>query len=140
MTERLTRDEMLMRVAEIISQRSTCNRLQVGAVIALDGRIISTGYNGAPTGLPHCSPDTCNTGNPCTRTTHAEAGAIAHSARHGVALGGSTLYVTHCPCLDCSKLIINAGLKRIVYRTPYRVVDGLKLLMQAGVEVTYYGN
>ena len=136
---RISRDEALIQIAHIMAQRSTCNRLQVGAVIARDGRVVSTGFNGAPSGLPHCTPENCNEHNPCTNTTHAEAGAIAHAARHGVALEGTTLYVTHQPCLDCAKLLINAGTKRVVYATPYRIQDGLNLLLQAGLEVSQYG-
>ena len=137
---RISRDAMLMSMAEVVSLRSTCNRLHVGSVVSVEGRVISTGYNGAPSGLPHCSPETCNSERPCTHTVHAEAGAISHAARHGVALQGATIHVTACPCLDCAKLIINAGIKRVVYATPYRIQDGLNLLLQAGLEVSHYGS
>lgn len=136
---RISRDEMLMGVAQVMALRATCNRLHVGAVISRQGRVISTGYNGAPSGLPHCSTETCNVEHPCTTTSHAESGAIAHAARHGIALDGATLHVTACPCLGCAKLIINSGIKRVVYLTPYRKVDGLELLGLAGIEVEYYG-
>lgn len=131
---------MLMDIARVVAQRATCNRLHVGAVLAREGRVISTGYNGAASGLPHCSAETCNETTPCTHTTHAEAGAIAHAARHGVALDGATAYVTACPCLDCAKLLVNAGIRRVVYATPYRRVEGLELLKQAGIEVSHYGS
>lgn len=130
---RISRDDMLMQIAQVVAKRGTCNRLQVGAVIALDGRIISTGYAGAPAGLPHCSPETCNVDNPCTRTVHAEAGAIAYAARSGIKVQGATLYCTHCPCIDCSKLIINSGILNVYYATPYRKTEGLELLISAGV-------
>lgn len=132
---RITRDEMLMEIARIVARRSTCNRTQVGAVVAQDGRIVSTGYAGAPSGLPHCSPETCNTSAPCTRTVHAEAGAISYAARSGIRLEGATLYCTHCPCLDCAKLIINTGIKRIIYDQAYRKTEGLELLRTVGIVV-----
>lgn len=132
---RITRDEMLMEIARIVARRSTCNRAQVGAVVAQDGRIVSTGYAGAPSGLPHCSPETCNTSAPCTRTVHAEAGAISYAARSGIRLEGATLYCTHCPCLDCAKLIINTGIKRIIYDQAYRKTEGLELLRTVGIVV-----
>ncbi len=132
---RITRDEMLMEIARIVARRSTCNRAQVGAVVAQDGRIISTGYAGAPSGLPHCSPETCNTSAPCTRTVHAEAGAISYAARSGIRLEGATLYCTHCPCIDCAKLIINTGIKRVIYDQAYRKTEGLELLRTVGIVV-----
>lgn len=132
---RITRDEMLMEIARIVARRSTCNRAQVGAVVAQDGRIVSTGYAGAPSGLPHCSPETCNTSAPCTRTVHAEAGAISYAARSGIRLEGATLYCTHCPCIDCAKLIINTGIKRVIYGQAYRKTEGLELLRTVGIIV-----
>lgn len=132
---RITRDEMLMEIARIVARRSTCNRAQVGAVVAQDGRIVSTGYAGAPSGLPHCSPETCNTSAPCTRTVHAEAGAISYAARSGIRLEGATLYCTHCPCIDCAKLIINTGIKRVIYDQAYRKTEGLELLRTVGIIV-----
>lgn len=137
MDNRLSRDDMLLKIALIVAQRSTCDRLHVGAVIAHEGRVISMGYAGAPAGLPHCSPDICNMSEPCLRTTHAEAGAIAYSARLGVPIGGCTLYATHSPCLDCAKLIINAGIKRVVYDQPYRKTEALDLLRSVGIAVDH---
>lgn len=132
---RITRDEMLMEIARIVARRSTCNRAQVGAVVAQDGRIVSTGYAGAPSGLPHCDPHICNAENPCTRTVHAEAGAISYAARSGIRLEGATLYCTHCPCIDCAKLIINTGIKRVIYDQAYRKTEGLELLRTVGIVV-----
>lgn len=129
---------MLMSIAEVVALRSTCNRLQVGAVIAHRGRIISTGYAGAPSGLPHCSPDVCNTEFPCTRTVHAEAGSIAYAARAGISVDGASLYCTHAPCIDCSKLIINSGIRSVYYKTPYRKTEGIELLAKAGILVTKF--
>lgn len=132
---RISRDQMLMDIVQIVARRSTCNRAQVGAVIAQDGRIVSMGYAGAPSGLPHCSPDICNVDSPCYRTVHAEAGAISYAARKGIKLEGSTLYCTHCPCVDCAKLIINTGIKRVVYGKAYRKKEGLNLLREVGISV-----
>jgi dCMP deaminase len=126
---------MLIQIALITSQRSTCERLQVGAVIAKDGRIISTGYAGAPSGLPHCGPEVCDTNTPCTRTVHAEAGAISYAARMGIPTTSATLYCTHSPCIDCAKLIINSGIARVVYYNEYRKPDGILLLESAGIIV-----
>lgn len=137
---RISRDELLMEMAWTASKRSTCNRAHVGAVIAHDGRVISMGYAGAPAGLPHCTHENCNESAPCTRTVHAEASAIAYAARSGVAVEGATLYCTHCPCLDCAKIIINAGIKRVVYETPYRKTEGRDLLISAGLCVEQFFN
>lgn len=132
---RISRDDMLTVICQVVSLRSTCNRAQVGAVIARNGRIISTGYAGAPSGLPHCGPPHCDLNIPCTRTVHAEAGAISYAAREGIPTEGATLYCTHSPCVDCAKLIVNSGIKRVVYINEYRKPEGLELLRSAGVLV-----
>lgn len=134
---RITRDQMFMAIANIVSFRSTCLRAKVGAVIVQDNRIVSTGYVGAPSGLPHCLDVGCEIGpdGGCIRTVHAEVNAIAFAARAGIKLEGSTLYVTMSPCLNCAKLIINAGIREVVYRDEYRDPSGLKLLRQAGIEI-----
>lgn len=130
---RWTRDETLLAMADMTAKRSTCLRLQVGAVIALDGRILSTGYNGAPSKMEHCKPASCGPTKPCNRTIHAEANAIAFAARHGVALSGSIMYCTDSPCLECAKLIINAGIERVIYSRRYRDNAPLDYLLKAGV-------
>jgi dCMP deaminase len=135
MSNRISRDNMLTAIAVIVSRRSTCDRLQVGAVIATDGRILSTGYAGAPSGFEHCNTRDCDLEKPCTRTVHAESNSIAFAARHGIKVDGSTLYVTHSPCLDCAKLIINSGIKRVVYLERYRLAAPIDLLKDAGLEV-----
>lgn len=141
---RISRNEMLMEIAQVIAKRGTCSRLQVGCVISRDGRIISTGYNGAPAGIDHCTHkempamfDNINTGvNPgCTVASHAEQNAIAYAARHGVALDDSELHVTHAPCLACARSIINAGISRVTYDTPYRLTEGVELLEAANILV-----
>lgn len=146
---RPSRDQVLMGSARIWAQRSTCSRLQVGAVFARDGRILVTGYNGAPAGLPHCdhtcnctldgghwghNPE-CNSVQPCTQAEHAERNGIAYAARHGVRLEGSYAYLTDSPCLACSMSLINAGVERVIYDREYRLTEGIQLLQQAGVVV-----
>lgn len=135
---RLSRDAMLMAMAGVTAMRSTCLRLHVGAVVARDGRLLGSGYNGAPSGLQHCTPETCNASHPCLNTVHAEAGLISFSARHGVRLEGATLYVTHCPCSACAGLILNTGIVRVVYGIPYRLTEGLELLSAGGIEVFHF--
>ena len=101
-----------MQVAEVFATRSTCSRAHVGVVIAREGRILTTGYNGAPAGMAHCnhSPDEVNG---CQNAVHAEANAIAYAARYGISLEGAELYSTFMPCLACAQLVINAGIQQI---------------------------
>lgn len=134
--ERINREQMLLEVAQVVAKRGTCSRAQVGVVIARNGRIISTGYNGAPAGMPHCdhSNDPPNIGG-CEVVEHAERNAIAYSARYGVALDGAQMFCTHAPCLSCAKSIINAGIESVGYITPYRLTEGLDLLRAAKIRV-----
>lgn len=149
---RPTIDTTLMAVALVWESRSTCDRNHVGAVIAKEGRAIGTGYNGAPAGMPHCdhplrarsrmvTPITPLPVGPspadvaCRVTIHAEANAIAYAARHGVSIEGATIYTTLSPCYDCSKLIIAAGLVRVVFNRSYRDPAGIDLLRNAGLTV-----
>lgn len=136
-SSRLSRDQMLMEVARVVAFRGTCTRAFIGAVIAKDGRIISSGYVGAPAGAPHCSDVGCEIGthNGCIRTVHAESNAIAFAAKFGSSTDGATLYTTLSPCNDCAKLIINSGIKRVVYHNEYRDSRGLRMLEESGVEV-----
>ena len=137
---RWTRDRVNMEMAKLIAHRSTCNRAQVGCVITLDGRVVSTGYGGAPSGMDHCTEVGCLLGpdGGCIRTSHAEAGAIAFAARKGVALEGATLYTTLSPCLFCAKDIINSGVIEVIYNVAYRDPSGISLLRQAGIKVSQY--
>jgi dCMP deaminase len=112
-----------MELAEKLATRSTCDRASVGAVIVnSDNRIVSTGYNGSVANNPHCDDvgHTLRDGH-CIATIHAEINAITYCAREGVALKGTTLYVTHFPCLNCTKSIIAAGITKVVYKNDYRV-------------------
>lgn len=131
---RITRDEEMMLHALVTSLRSTCGRKAVGAVIMKDGRIISSGYAGPPSGFPHCTQACVEASTAgCTRTVHAEQNAIAYAARHGISTAGATIYCTDSPCLNCANQLINTGIIRVVYLRPYRDVSGLTLLQQAGI-------
>ncbi|OQY25885.1 MAG: dCMP deaminase [Anaerolineaceae bacterium 4572_32.1] len=129
-------DEYFMGITFEVARRSTCNRAQVGAIIVRDKRILTTGYNGSPTGLPHCTEAGCLMVNGhCVRTLHAEQNAIIQAALHGVSTDGATIYVTHQPCLVCAKMIINAGIVRVVYGGDYPDDLARQFLEAAGVEL-----
>jgi dCMP deaminase len=125
--ERIERHDLNMEIAHSIAKRSTCLRKQVGCVITVDNRIVVTGYNGAPAGVPHCTSETC-TGPSCSVAVHAEAAAISFAARKGIALENSILYVTYSPCKKCAELILNAGIKQVIYDEPYRDLSGVEFL------------
>ena len=131
----------MFSVVQVIAQRGTCERLQVGAVLARDGRIISTGYNGSPAGLPHCLSAGCDIDpetKRCVRTVHAEANVLAYSARYGIAVDGSELFSSDAPCLDCAKLIVNAGIKSVLWKRDYHDNRGVDLLIAAGIYATKF--
>ena len=138
--ERPSWDDYFMQITLQVARRSTCPRAAVGAVIVRDKRILTTGYNGAPTGLPHCTEVGCLMVNGhCVRTLHAEQNAIIQGALHGVDVSASTIYVTHQPCLVCAKMIINAGIERVVYAGPYPDEIARSFLEEAGVMLKRYG-
>jgi dCMP deaminase len=130
--ERPSRADTLLLIAYAVAQRSTCTRLHVGAVAARDGRILATGYNGAPAGTPHC---THPKSEPCQRSVHAEVNVVAYAARHGTALEGCEVYATDSPCYTCACLLINAGVSAVVFNRLYRDQAGVKLLADVGVKV-----
>lgn len=147
---RPTREHVLMQTAFLWSERSTCSRLSVGCVLHRDGRILVQGYNGAPAGLDHCNHDCtcdprkyfngqhssrCPSQTPCTRAVHAEQNAVSFAARWGVELEGAGASVTHQPCISCAQSLINAGIREVVYVEAYRLLDGLRLLEEAGILV-----
>jgi dCMP deaminase len=135
-SERPSWDEYFMQITLQVARRSTCPRAAVGAVIVREKRILTTGYNGSPQGLPHCTEVGCLMVNGhCVRTLHAEQNAIIQGALHGVDVSGSTLYVTHQPCLNCAKMIINAGIRRVVYAGRYHDDIARGFLEEAGVEI-----
>lgn len=122
-----------LRMAMIWAENSYCRRRQVGCLVVKDKRIISDGYNGTPSGFDNICEDNNNVTLPFV--LHAEANAITKLARSHNNSDGATLYVTDAPCIECSKLIIQAGIKRIVYSHPYRLSDGIDLMRRAGIEI-----
>jgi dCMP deaminase len=122
-----------------VAKRSTCDRARVGAVIVKDKRILTTGYNGSPAGLPHCDEiGHLIVDGHCVRTLHAEQNAIIQAALHGVSVAGGTIYVTHQPCITCAKMIINAGIRRVVYAGVYPDENAVAFLREAGVGLVAY--
>ncbi len=128
-------DYRYLRMARIWAENSYCKRRQVGALVVKDKMIISDGYNGTPSGFENICEDESGVTKPYV--LHAEANAITKLARSGNNSEGSTLYVTASPCIECAKLIIQAGIRRVVYAEKYRLTDGVDLLTRAGVEVEY---
>ena len=128
-------DARYLRMARIWAENSYCIRRQVGALVVKDQMIISDGYNGTPSGFENKCEDDTNITYPYV--LHAEANAITKLARSSNNSDGSTLYVTASPCIECAKLIIQAGIKRVVYGEKYRLEDGIDLLRRAGVEVEF---
>ena len=122
-------------MARIWAENSYCKRRQVGAIVVKDQRIISDGYNGTPSGFENICEDDTNTTKPYV--LHAEANAITKLARSSNNSDGATLYVTASPCIECAKLIIQAGIKRVVYGEKYRLEDGINLLKRANINVIY---
>jgi dCMP deaminase len=159
------KDEIFLQIAATLGSLSTCDRAFIGAVVTQEGRAICWGYNGAPPGLPHCDENyhgwarafrvfARETGKKswtkleeemwcqafvadhgCRNSTHAEANALAAAAKQGISTDGGTLYVSQSPCLTCSRLIVAAGIVRVVYDTMYRDHSGIELLKTAGVEI-----
>ena len=138
MDNRIKRIDLYMGIAKLFSQRSTCLRGQVGVIAVKDNRVIASGYNGSPVGFAHCNDDNCNISKPCENSIHAEANLIAFSARVGISLEGSILYCTHQPCIKCAQLIIQAGIKEVIFENEYRDNSGLKLLKEGLIKVLKY--
>ena len=128
-------DSRYLRMARIWAENSYCQRRKVGALLVKDRMIISDGFNGTPAGFENVCEDTDGVTKPYV--LHAEANAITKVARSNNSSEGSTLYVTASPCLDCAKLIIQAGIKRVVFNELYRITDGIDLLRRAGVECVH---
>ena len=131
-------DERYIEMAGVWAKNSYCKRRQVGALLVKDRMIISDGYNGTPSGFENQCEDENGVTKPYV--LHAEANAITKVAKSGNSSEGATLYVTASPCIECSKLIIQAGIKRVVYRDEYRLTDGIDLLRKAGVIVEKQDN
>lgn len=137
--DRPSRVETYMEIASVIAKRGTCGRAKVGCVITQDNRIVATGYNGPVSGM-HCGVEFCDITKKCTHAVHAEANAIAFSAREGICLDLGVMYCMTAPCVNCAMLIIQAGIKKVYYENEYTTSEGLALLRMNGVEVCKYDN
>lgn len=143
--KRLGWHEYFMSVARLISRRATCTRGHIGAVIVRDHNILSTGYNGAPSGMPHCNDVNCKiyrSTHPdgtveenCVNTIHAEINAIAMAAKHGVSIKDADIYITASPCIHCLKVLINVGISTIYYEKPYKIGNIEELLHLSGIRL-----
>ena len=134
-TKKAALDRRYARMALIWAENSYCERRKVGALVVKNNMIISDGYNGTPTGFENICEDENNVSKPYV--LHAEANAITKLARSSNSSDGATLYVTASPCIECAKLIIQYGIKRVIYTEQYRLTDGVDLLRRAGIEVEY---
>ena len=139
--------EYFMTIAEMVAKRSTCLRRHVGAILVKDKRILATGYNGAPAGLKHCEEVGCIRQNASIpsgerhelcRGLHAEQNAIIQAAYHGISIAGSTLYCTNKPCVICSKMLINAGIVKIIYEKGYDDPLADQMITEAGIEIVRF--
>jgi dCMP deaminase len=140
-------DEYFMEITRVVATRSTCMRRQVGCVIVKDKRLLTSGYNGAPSGLSHCSQAGCirermaipsGERQELCRGLHGEQNAIVQAALHGVSVAGGTLYCTHQPCITCTKMIVNAGIVRVVFENNYPDALAREIFAEAGIEVVHY--
>jgi dCMP deaminase len=129
-------DEYFLSIARNVAERSTCNRKQVGCVIVRDRAILSTGYAGSIRGQPHCLDVGCEIGpdGGCQRTIHAEINAVAQAAKHGTCIDGATAYVTLSPCYNCFKMLVNSGIRRVVFDEAYRRELDAHLITACGME------
>lgn len=145
MSQRPSWDQYFMLITRQVADRSTCNRAKVGAVIVRDKNILATGYNGAPAGLPHCIDVGCliyesrtpsgDVEENCFRTIHAEINAIAQAAKNGASIRDGDIYITHTPCIHCFKVLINTGIKRVLYEKPYKLPTLDELRRHSDVEL-----
>jgi dCMP deaminase len=144
MAKRPSWDEYFMSIARQVATRATCLRRQIGAVLVLDKRILCTGYNGPPSGLPHCDQIGClreqlnvpsGERHELCRGLHAEMNAFLQASKHGIRIDGATLYCTHHPCILCSKMLINAGVRRVVISDDYPDELSKEMLAAGGVAV-----
>ncbi len=142
--ERPSWDQYFLEIAQLLTKRSTCLRRQVGALIVKDKRILATGYNGAPTGIEHCATAGClrerlkvppGERHELCRGLHAEQNALLQAARYGLLVAGATLYSTHQPCIICTKMLINAGIKEIVVLSGYPDKMSREFLKQAKIKL-----
>lgn len=133
---RISWDEYFLKIAMLVSERATCPRMHCGAVIVRNRRILTTGYNGSPPGFPHCDEVGCLIiDNHCHRTIHAELNAVIQAAQHGVSLNNATLYTTNMSCTTCAKMVIGAGIERVVVCTPFHDTLATQFFKQAKIKV-----
>ena len=144
MEHRPSWDEYFMKITEEVATRSTCLRRQVGAIIVKDKRILTTGYNGVPTGISHCTTETClrikynvpsGERHELCRGLHAEQNAIIQAGYHGVSIKDATIYITHQPCTICAKMLINSGIKKFIYKKPYNDELAMEMLKETDIEL-----
>jgi dCMP deaminase len=137
-------DEYFMEITRLVARRSTCLRRQVGAVVVKDRNILASGYNGVPTGITHCADTGClraklnvpsGERHELCRGLHAEQNAIIQAAKHGTSIEGATLYSTTMPCIICAKMIINAGIRRVVYEEGYADQLSMEMVAESGLVV-----
>lgn len=129
-------DEYFISMAQMVSTRSTCPRAQVGCVLVRENRVLTTGFNGAPSSLEHCDDAGClMSDGHCIRALHAEQNAIIQAALHGISTKGAVAYVTHHPCVVCAKMLINAGIWRVVYLNDYANECGDKFFKWAKIQI-----
>ena len=147
MNQRLTFDDYFMKITHVVAERSTCLKRKVGAIVVKENRILTTGYNGAPKGLKHCAELGCmrkdlnvpsGERHELCRGLHAEQNAIIQGAWHGVKIEGGTLYATYQPCIICVKMMLNAGIKKLVFEGPYTDKLAADMLKEAKLEVVNY--
>jgi dCMP deaminase len=145
--ERPSWDEYFMDITRLVARRSTCMRRQVGAVMVKDKNILATGYNGTPSGITHCDVAGClreqlkvpsGERHELCRGLHAEQNAIIQAARHGVNIGDSVLYCTDSPCIICTKMLINAGIRKVIYLKGYADKLSMEMLGESGIEACLF--
>jgi dCMP deaminase len=144
-TDRPSWDQYFLTITRQVAERSTCVRAKVGAVIVRDKSILASGYNGAPSGMPHCTEVGCliyrsetpfgGTEENCYRTIHAEINAIAQAARNGTSIRDAAIYITHSPCIHCAKTLVNTGIRTIYYERPYKLETVDDIVRHTGVEL-----
>ncbi|MDG2306867.1 MAG: cytidine/deoxycytidylate deaminase family protein [Candidatus Binatia bacterium] len=145
MSDRLSWDQYFLTITRDVAERSTCTRAKVGATIVRDKSILATGYNGAPSGMPHCHELGCliyksetPTGDMeenCYRTIHAEINAIAQAAKNGTSIKDAAIYITHSPCIHCLKTLVNTGIRAIYFEKPYKLTTVEDIIHHTGVEL-----
>ena len=150
MSERLSWDDYFLNITRQVAERSTCTRAKVGAVIVRERSILASGYNGAPSGLPHCTEVGCllyeshtpdgRVEKNCYRTIHAEINAIAQAAKNGVSIRDADMYVTHTPCIHCLKVLINTGIRRVFYDRAYKLETVRQLLEGSDIQLLQIGS